>query len=123
MSHDPVNEIVDWRPEAAPEETSQPAAERLIALTPTQRVRNVYADPSGQFFAGTWSSTPGKWQVAYTEHEFCRLLAGRIRIESETGEIRDYAAGDSFVIPAGFRGTWEVLETAEKQYVIFEPRA
>lgn len=30
-------------------------------------------------------------------------------------------AGDQFVIPAGFRGTWETIETCRKIYVIFEP--
>jgi uncharacterized cupin superfamily protein len=30
------------------------------------------------------------------------------------------AAGDTFVIPAGFVGTWEVLEDCRKIYAIFE---
>ncbi|HLD67170.1 MAG TPA: cupin domain-containing protein, partial [Pseudomonas sp.] len=28
--------------------------------------------------------------------------------------------GDRFVIPAGFSGTWEVLEPCRKVYVMFE---
>jgi uncharacterized cupin superfamily protein len=32
-------------------------------------------------------------------------------------------AGDSFVVPAEFEGTWEVLEPAVKLYAIFEPGA
>ena len=34
-----------------------------------------------------------------------------------------FAAGASFVIPAGFRGVWEVLEPTSKLYVIYEPAA
>ncbi len=114
-------DIIDWNPDDVSEDVSRPAADRLLSGDPVQSVRNVYADPTGRFFAGTWTSTPGRWRVDYTEHEFCRLLRGRIRIEDETGRVNSYMAGDSFVIPAGFKGIWEVLETAEKQYVIYEP--
>jgi uncharacterized cupin superfamily protein len=122
MTSPDVRQIVDWYPQAVPEEATSPAPDRLLAGDPQQRIRNVYADPSGQFFAGVWQSTPGRWRVAYTEHEFCRLTRGRVRIEADDGTVRSYAAGDSFVVPAGFTGIWEVLEAAEKQYVIFEPR-
>jgi hypothetical protein len=30
------------------------------------------------------------------------------------------AAGESFVIPRGFVGTWEVVETTVKRFVIYE---
>jgi len=30
-------------------------------------------------------------------------------------------AGDSFVLRPGFKGSWEVLETTRKQYVILMP--
>ena len=33
------------------------------------------------------------------------------------------AQGDECVIPAGFEGEWEVLETTRKTYVIYEPEA
>ena len=33
---------------------------------------------------------------------------------------KELAQGGRFVIPAGFIGTWEVLETCEKVYVMFE---
>jgi uncharacterized protein len=102
------------------EDTSRPAPERLLAGDPEQRVANYYADDSQQFFAGRWRSTRGAWRVRYAEHEFCHLTAGRVRITSDDGEMREFAAGASFVIPAGFCGTWEVLEDCSKLYVIFE---
>jgi len=34
-----------------------------------------------------------------------------------------FAAGDAFVIPAGFTGTWEVLDDCAKIYAIFEARS
>lgn len=112
-------EIVNFDPLPAAE-TSTPAADRLLAGAPQQQVRNVYADQSGQFFAGQWSSGVGRWRVQYSEHEFCHMLAGRVRIVSESGTATEYVAGQSFVVPAGFVGTWEVVEPATKLYAIFE---
>ena len=112
-------EIVNFEPLPAAE-PSTPAADRLIAGTPRQEIRNVYADRTGQFFAGQWSSSVGCWRVRYTEHEFCHMLAGRVRIVSESGIANEYVAGQSFVVPAGFAGTWEVVEPATKLYALFE---
>ena len=82
-----------------------------------------YRDPSGQLTAGYWSHEGGTLEVRYTEHEFCVLLAGRVRLTERGGRAEDYAAGDGFVVPAGFEGTWETLEPVRKWYVIFEPKA
>ncbi|ENY70603.1 hypothetical protein G114_17499 [Aeromonas diversa CDC 2478-85] len=99
-----------------------PAKERLIAGDPKQLLWNHYSDPSAQFHAGVWQGEPGAWEVRYTEHEFCHLIEGRVRLSDQEGNSMTLVAGDQFVIPAGFRGTWETLETCRKIYVIFEPR-
>jgi uncharacterized cupin superfamily protein len=83
-------------------------------------VSNQYADGSRQFFCGVWSSTSGKWRIRYTEHELCVLFEGRVRIESISGEKHEFRAGDAFVVPAGFEGTWEVVEPCKKWYAVFE---
>src|SRR5579863_1620468 len=101
--------IVSFR-DAVEEQRSRPEPERLLAGTPQLSVWNHYGDPSGQFFAGVWAATRGCWRIAYTEHEFCQLLQGRIRLRSSEGRTWEFSAGDSFVVPAGFEGTWEVLE-------------
>jgi uncharacterized protein len=97
------------------------ATERLVAGQPVAKVRNDYSAADGHFDAGVWESTPGRWRVRYTEHEVCVLLAGRVRLIGRDGTVADYAAGDSFVIPAGFEGDWETVETARKLYVIYTP--
>jgi len=104
-------------------EASAPAADRLIAGNPRQSVANHFADPTQQFFAGRWMSTRGKWRVLYTETEFCHITSGRVRIQSASGRVEEFSAGDSFVVPAGFEGSWEVLEDCSKLYVIFEAAA
>lgn len=90
---------------------------------PEQFVRNAYTDSTGRFFAGTWRSTVGAWRVTYSENELCVLTAGRIRITDAQGRQTTYVPGDSFVMPAGFAGLWEVLEPSQKVYAIFEPPA
>lgn len=44
-------------------------------------------------------------------------------LRDEEGNAKTLRTGDRFVIPAGFKGTWEVLETCRKIYVMFEPKA
>jgi uncharacterized protein len=104
-------------------EVSEPPADRLIAGTPELQVRNYFSDSSQQFFAGRWSATRGKWRVRYTENELCVMTAGKVVIESTGGERMSFAAGDAFVVPAGFTGTWEVTEDCTKIYAIFEARS
>lgn len=112
-------EIVHFEPLPAAE-TSRPAAERVLEGSPEQQLCNVYADSTQQFFAGRWSSGRGKWRVQYTEHEFCHMLEGRVRIVAASGRVSEFGPGQSFVVPAGFSGTWEVIEPATKLYAIFE---
>jgi uncharacterized cupin superfamily protein len=45
-----------------------------------------------------------------------------MRIEAANGERHDFKSGDAFVVPAGFEGSWEVLEPSKKWYAIFEPK-
>jgi uncharacterized cupin superfamily protein len=102
-------------------DVSVPAADRLLAGKPEHRVWNYFTDSTQTFFAGRWSGTRGKWRVRYTENELCVMTAGRVVITADLGESETFVAGDAFVVPAGFSGTWEVLEDCAKVYAIFEP--
>lgn len=94
----------------------------IVSGTPETRVRNYYADTSGQFFAGIWESSIGKWRIRYTEEEFCTLLEGKVVLTDEAGQSRSFSKGDAFVIPSGFAGTWETVEPVKKYYAIFEAK-
>ncbi len=108
-------------PHSAAEAARTPVpADRLISGQPVQAVANAYSDPGEAFHCGVWEGEIGAWRVQYTEHEFCHMLAGRVRIVGDDGVERIAAAGDSFVIPAGFSGIWEVLEPARKLYAVYE---
>lgn len=116
-----ITSIVDFANSPAERSVSRPAADRLLDGQPEQIARNFFSDTTGQFFAGIWESTPGRWRVRYSENEFCHVTRGRVTIEDATGAKREFGSGDSFVIPAGFVGIWHVHEAMSKLYVIFEP--
>jgi Predicted enzyme of the cupin superfamily len=97
-------------------EEGAPAPDRLIAGTPRFLTWNV--EERDGLYAGIWQSTPGKWRIVYDEWEYCRILEGVSIITEENGAAVTVRAGDSFVIRPGFRGTWEVVETTRKDYVI-----
>ncbi len=60
--------------------------------------------------------------MRYTEHEFCLLIEGRVRLESAGGERHDLRAGDAFVVPRRVRRHLEVVEPCKKWYAIFEAK-
>lgn len=98
-------------------EEGAPAPDRLISGNPVHRTWNV-EEAEGGIYAGIWESTPGKWRVSYDEWEFCHILSGVSILTEDGGEARTLRAGDAFVIRPGFVGTWEVVETTRKEYVI-----
>jgi uncharacterized protein len=83
---------------------------------------NHYTDPTEQFFAGIWSSSVGAKTVNYTEEEVCVILEGRVRLTDLQGNAKEFGAGSTFVLPAGFKGTWETLEAVKKIYVIWQSK-
>jgi uncharacterized protein len=97
-------------------EISAPPAEKLIHGDPVHTAWNM-EDRDG-LYAGIWESTPGKWRISYDEWEFCHILSGVSVISEEGKEEKRVEAGDSFILRPGFKGTWEVVETTRKEYVI-----
>jgi uncharacterized cupin superfamily protein len=98
-------------------ELSNPAAGRVISGDPRFRTWNA-DEAEGGLYAGVWEATPGKWRIEYDEWEFCHILSGVSVISQDGADVRTVRAGDAFVLRPGFKGTWEVLETTRKEYVI-----
>lgn len=98
-------------------EEGAPAEGRVISGSPRFRTWNA-EEAEGGLYAGIWESTPGKWRIEYDEWEFCHILSGVSVITEDGCEARTVRAGDRFVIRPGFKGSWEVLETTRKDYVI-----
>ena len=70
---------------------------------------------------GVWECTPGGWAIVdRTNTETMMLLGGRVRITPADGESVELEEGDVFVLPKGWSGRWDVLETVRKLYVTAE---
>jgi uncharacterized cupin superfamily protein len=114
---DPVARLVAIDIAGIEPEEGAPAPDRLVSGDPRFTTWNV-EEAEGGLYAGVWQSTPGTWRIVYDEWEFCHILSGVSVIAEDGGEARTVRAGDSFVIRPGFWGTWEVVETTRKEYVI-----
>ena len=99
-----------------PFETSRPSAEKVIDGDPVHTAWNM--EDREALYAGVWESTPGKWRISYDEWEYCHILSGVSVVTEDGREERRVSAGDSFILRPGFMGTWEVIETTRKEYVI-----
>lgn len=107
--------LIPVMPSVAPE-TERPAPDKVISGDPVFTTWNL--EERDGLYCGIWEATPGAWRIVYDEWEYCRILSGRSVITEEGGEAVTVTPGDSFIIPPGFRGTWEVVETTRKDYVI-----
>lgn len=100
--------------------TYRPPAERIVAGDPVQTAAIAFTSADGRFSAGSWTAERGTWRVVFTESEFCHLLEGVIVVTDEAGGRTTFRAGDAFVSPAGFTGTWEIVEPARKLFASYE---
>ncbi|WP_038169791.1 cupin domain-containing protein [Verrucomicrobium sp. BvORR106] len=75
-------------------------------------------EADGGLSSGIWEATPGKWHFENAHWEYCRILGGVSVVTEDGGEPHTLRAGDAFILQAGFKGTWEVIETTRKDYVI-----
>ncbi|MFB9951082.1 cupin domain-containing protein [Rhizobium puerariae] len=98
-------------------EEGAPAPDRLLAGNPAFRTWNI-EEAEGGLYAGIWEATPGKWRIVYDEWEYFHILSGHSIVTEEGGSPVHLKGGDSMILRPGFKGTWEVVETTRKDYVI-----
>ncbi|WP_217702974.1 cupin domain-containing protein [Microbacterium tenebrionis] len=67
---------------------------------------------------GLWHGEPGSVSSdSWPYTEFCVMIEGRVAVVDAEGGRREFGAGDAFVVPRGFRGTWETIEPSRKYFV------
>ncbi|MGL4834334.1 MAG: cupin domain-containing protein [Shewanella sp.] len=117
-----INAIIRFASAQTAVESYSLAPEKLLKGNPEQRLQNHYSSPCNQFNSGIWQSESGAWKINYTEYEYCEILEGVSVITDQQGQSQRFTVGDRFIIPAGFQGSWEVIEPCRKVYVIFETK-
>lgn len=92
---------------------------RPIRGTTTYKTLEGFTNSSSQQSSGVWEATAGAFRanvVGYTE--FCHILGGSCRVVDPDGTSHHFQAGDSFVLPDGFTGHWEVDDKVKKVFFI-----
>ena len=111
------------QPAGAPQ-TDHPRPERLIQGNPLRETWNLVdeAMAAGRVYSGVWRCQPGHWRIAMgpTERELFTVMAGRCRVHDALGGFEEVSVGEALYLPPGFEGSFEVLETLTKSYMIGE---
>jgi uncharacterized protein len=103
-------------------EAGTPDPAKLIKGSYRTRSWNHFTGEDGRLYSGIWECAPGKVHVAYDEWEFCHIISGRAVLTGENKKRWTVKRGDAFIIPAGFKGTWETVAKLRKHYVILLPK-
>ncbi|MEM8957990.1 MAG: cupin domain-containing protein [Pseudomonadota bacterium] len=74
---------------------------------------------------GVWEGGESKTYLEdYPWTEYVLMISGHVVITNEDGTENSFKAGDTFVIPKGFSGIWDIREHMKKQMVqIGDPAA
>jgi uncharacterized cupin superfamily protein len=116
----PIPKVVSFQDPLPEPHRYRPQADRILSGDPAQAATNLFQSSDGRFNSGIWEAQRGKWRVVFAESEFCHLLSGVIVVTGDDGSECTFRAGDAFVSPAGFTGTWEIIEPAKKLYAYYE---
>jgi len=117
--------ITEFRRQAPAPEYDHPREERRLRGNPKRTTWNHFTNASGEVHAGIWACEQGSWRIAFAPNkdEYFYVLEGRCRVIDEQGQVAEAGPGDALVIPAGFKGVFEVVEPVRKHYVIVERTA
>jgi uncharacterized cupin superfamily protein len=110
--------VIDFaNPQLAPVEfeTNDPQA---VDTPYTARSWRHFVVPDKKATAGIWEAPPHLERCECDYDELCHLLEGQVRLTDSQGVSREFNAGDTVVVAAGFKGTWENLTKVRKVFMI-----
>ena len=112
--------VIDFQQDSGEQESRRlrDLPDRVVEGDPQHESTVFFQGASGDVLAGTWTSTPGEWHAFTGRDEFCYIVSGHVRLIGDDGTVQSFKTGDAFVIPNGFIGRWEVVETTTKHFVI-----
>lgn len=104
--------------QAAPRAELGAPAPKPTAVTANQHEASREIWSADSLNVGIWECSPGLFTaVREGYHEVCQILTGRVTITAEGQQPVEAAAGDTVVMPAGWKGTWLVHDTVRKTYI------
>ncbi len=74
---------------------------------------------------GLWEAGVSKTYLEdYPFTEYVLMISGHLVVTNDDGSVMEFRAGDTFVMPKGFSGLWDIRERMKKQMVqIGDPTA
>ena len=74
--------------------------------------------------AEVYEAQPAKLKIdePWPYDEFIYLLSGKLILTDAKGEVTEYVAGESLVVPKGFVGIWE-MQGSFRELVVIEKKA
>ena len=95
-----------------------PAADVLDGFSPPAE-RSAQLLEEGTTSAGVWEATPYAERFNdFAATEMAVILSGRVRITPDGADPQDFGPGEVYLMAKGFKGTFEVLETLRKVYMV-----
>lgn len=103
--HHLLSDLEDWGPRAGADSGEPMTSGRVI-----------YQGNGTE--TGIWRCTPGGWSISDRQDaESVLILQGRARLTDADGTAVELGQGDALVLPRGWSGRWDILETVTKFYV------
>ena len=98
-----------------------PAGQRAGADKGDQQIAIQQLAPEASGNLGVWECQPGGWPVVERpDTEFTYIISGKALLtDSGSGEVVEVTGGDLIILPPGWTGRWDVLETVRKVYAIY----
>lgn len=78
---------------------------------------------SGAFVSFVWATEDGGSMrlVNYPFDQYVQVLSGTTSLTDSSGNTRSFSAGETFVVPRGYNGTW-VLSAHYRHLIILESK-
>ena len=77
-----------------------------------QLVVEVYEDDSATF----------RFDEPFHYDEYARILSGELILTGSDGDVQEFITGDSFVVPKGWTGTWQMIGPY-REIIVIERKA
>lgn len=116
----PIRAVISYYSSLATQNLSQQAVRTdAIHGSPSTASSTIYN--VGPTQVGCWTCTPGSFPVTNRATTECfHVLEGVFFLTSADGVARRCVAGDTVVLPKGWTGKWDVIETVKKLWMVVE---
>lgn len=104
----PSDQLEDW---GTPKTVGEPVCQ-LRGLTVSEN------EDGSQ--SGIWECTPGKFIREVKQAEAVTFLSGHCFFHPDNGDTIEIKGGDVLFFPENSTGTWEIIETVRKAYLVYD---